>query len=58
MRWTLCIPVALKNETMEKTEKYLNVLCRLAFLFYWLFDNIQILVKVLDQMQVLEFTSL
>ena len=36
----------LKNETMEKTEKYLNIICRLAFLFYWVFDNISVLIKV------------
>ena len=35
-----------KNEKMEVTEKRLNILCRLAFLFYWIFDNIAVLIKV------------
>jgi len=40
------IMALLKNSTMEATEKYLNVICRLAFFFYWVFDNIQVLTKV------------
>ena len=27
-------------------EKNLQILCRLAFMFYWLFDNLAVLIKV------------
>ena len=31
---------------IPQVEKILNVLCRLAFLFYWIFDNLAVLIKV------------
>ena len=36
----------MANRGMEATEKTLNILCRFAFLLYWFFDNIAVLVKV------------
>jgi hypothetical protein len=35
----------LKGE-LPDIDKYLSVLTRLAFLFYWFFDNLGVLIKV------------
>ena len=31
---------------LNKTDKYLSVLTRLAFLLYWVFDNLGVLIKI------------
>lgn len=36
----------LNNQKSPQHKKILNILSRLGFLFYWIFDNIQILAKV------------
>jgi hypothetical protein len=36
----------LKNTTMDSTERQITILSRLAFFFYWIWDNITVLHKV------------
>ena len=31
---------------LNKVDKYMSVATRLAFLFYWLFDNLSVLIKI------------
>ncbi len=31
---------------LSKVDKYLSVATRLAFLFYWIFDNLSVLIKI------------
>ncbi len=38
--------VQLANQKSSQHKKVLNILSRLGFFFYWIFDNIQILAKV------------
>ena len=41
--------VKIKNILKEETpalDKTLSVLARLGFLFYWIFDNLSVLIKV------------
>lgn len=35
----------LKNESPQ-FEKVMNILCRAAFLWYWFFDNLSVLIKI------------
>lgn len=34
------------NSDLPKFDKYLNVMTRLSFLLYWIFDNLGILIKI------------
>ena len=36
----------IKGGKLPDLEKNLQILCRLAFLFYWFFDNLSVLIKV------------
>jgi peroxin-11B len=38
--------IQLQKQKMPNHKKVLNILSRLGFLFYWVFDNLQILSKV------------
>ena len=38
--------LAIKGGKLPEMEKTLQIICRIAFAFYWLFDNLSVLIKV------------
>jgi len=36
----------MNNKTLPEFDKYLSIATRLAFLIYWIFDNLAVLAKI------------